>query len=208
MGQDCGRIDAAAAILAGGSSRRMGEDKASLPWRGEPLGLWVARRLSEWFDEVVVSADDPGVFAGGPWRIVPDEFKGGGVLAGLHGSLLASSKPFVFMSACDMPFIVEDLVRFLWSLTDGSDVVIPFSAEGPEPLCAFYSRSCLDPAARALSKGERRVISFFDEVRVRRVEEAEWRRFDRAGDSFLNINTPGDYRRFAKRIEGFTAPGK
>lgn len=189
------RIPATAALLAGGASRRMGRDKAALPWRGEPLGIFVARRLEGWFAETLVSSDRPGVFAGARWRTVPDRFPGGGALAGLHGALSAAARPWIFLTACDMPFVREALVRGMWDLREGFDVVVPLCGGLPEPLCAFYAKECLAAAAGALEQGRRRVVSFFEAVRVRRVPEEGWRPFDPEGASFANLNTPEEYGR-------------
>lgn len=188
-----GRIPATAALLAGGASRRMGRDKASLPWGEDPLGIFVARRLETWFEETIVSADRPGVFAGMPWRIVPDIVPGGGPLSGLQGSLDAAAHPWVFLSACDMPFLRPELLRGLWALREGADAVVPLVRDLPEPLCAFYGKSCLGAVGEALARGRRKMDSFFDAVRVRLVPEETWRPFDPEGRSFENMNTPEEY---------------
>jgi molybdopterin-guanine dinucleotide biosynthesis protein A len=44
----------------------------------------------------------------------------------------------------------------------------------------------------ALERGERRMISYFPSVRVREVEDAEWRAADPSGRAFFNVNTPDD----------------
>lgn len=192
-------IPATAAILAGGGSRRMGRDKASLPWGDVPLGIFVARRLSAWFEEVIVSSDRPGPFEGSAFRRVPDVHGGAGTLGGLHGALSAARTEWLFLTACDMPFVREGLVRFLWGLKAGADAIVPVTADGPEPACAYYSARCLEPASRSLEAGRFRVISFFEEVRVRFVAEAEWAAHDPRGESFVNLNTPGEYETLRPR---------
>jgi molybdopterin-guanine dinucleotide biosynthesis protein A len=61
-----------------------------------------------------------------------------------------------------------------------------------EPLHAVYRQKCHDPIVRRLARGERRVISFFADVRLRPVPEAEWRVLDPEGRSLVNLNTPDD----------------
>jgi molybdopterin-guanine dinucleotide biosynthesis protein A len=192
------RIPATAAVLAGGRSRRMGCDKVSLPWGGVPLGPFSAARLSPWFEETLVCGDRAPGFAGGRWRIVPDLVPDRGALGGLHAALAAARCDWVFLAACDMPFVEEALVRLLWSLREGNDAVVPLSAAGEtEPTCAFYARACAGPVRRAVERGGGRLVSFLPEVRVRRVQASEWTAADPAGASFRNINTPEEYRRFA-----------
>jgi molybdopterin-guanine dinucleotide biosynthesis protein A len=153
--------------------------------------------MAPWFEELAISAEPSPAFAGGPYPVRPDLFPGCGALGGLHAALEASRFPWIFVAACDMPFVVEALVRLLWSRREGHDAVVPTVAGRWEPLCAFYARPCAGPARRALERGERRLAAFFPAVRVRKVEEAEWRAADPAGASFRNLNTPEDYRALA-----------
>ncbi len=76
--------------------------------------------------------------------------------------------------------------------TERYDVVIPEAPDGLHPLCAVYSRRCLGDIRQALEAGERRVVSFFPQVRVRLVRGEELRRLDPELASLFNINTPED----------------
>ncbi|MHC4777711.1 MAG: molybdenum cofactor guanylyltransferase [Planctomycetota bacterium] len=192
---------ATAAVLAGGGSRRMGRDKASLPWGSTSLGLYVAGRLSRWFEETVVSANEEGVFAGHPFRLVKDVHSGGGTLAGLHGALSGSGREWTFVTAVDMPFITKPMVRLLWSLREGWDAVVPEFDDHLEVACAFYSRACLEPAGQALENGMMAVYSFFHQIRVHKVKKEVWRAVDPTGEGFGNLNTPEDYRK-ALQVDG------
>ncbi len=77
---------------------------------------------------------------------------------------------------------------------------------GIEPLCAYYATECLDAVERALDRGDRRVISFFEELRVARVPLDEVRRFGDPEVLFMNVNTPAERER-AERIAAAPAPG-
>ena len=61
-----------------------------------------------------------------------------------------------------------------------------------EPLHAVYRRDCHGPIVQRIERGERRVISFFADVRLRPVPEPEWRVLDPEGRSLVNLNTPDD----------------
>jgi molybdopterin-guanine dinucleotide biosynthesis protein A len=159
------------------------------------MGVFVAERLSHWFEETVVASDAPGVFEGHPFRFVPDVFAGAGTLGGLHGALAGSGRDWTFIAACDMPFIAEPLVRLLWSLREGWDAVVPRHDGRFQVTCGLYSRACLEPAARLLEAGRKQAIGLFDEIRLRTVEEDLWRPVDAEGTSFLNLNTPEEFRR-------------
>jgi FdhD protein len=187
-------------ILAGGQSSRMGSNKALLPYRGGRFIEAIHRQLSALFDDVIIVTNNPEQYGFLECRTVPDLFPGMGALAGLHAGLAHSRTPYVFAVACDMPYLLDGLIARMAAMADGlTDVVIAESGQGVEPLHALYSRRCLDPMARSLAAGKRRIMDFFPEVRVQRLPAEEVVLLDPEGRSFSNINTPSDY--FALRGE-------
>ncbi|MEW6719932.1 MAG: formate dehydrogenase accessory sulfurtransferase FdhD [Thermodesulfobacteriota bacterium] len=183
-------------ILAGGASRRMGSNKALLPYQGGRFIESAHRRLSEVFEETLVVTNTPDLYEFLGCRRVPDLLTGMGVLSGIHSALCNSDTPRVFVTACDMPHLNPELIRRLASLSEGWDVLLPEGENGVEPLHAVFHKTCIPFIEDALRAGERRVVSFFDKVRVRVVGREEVARFDPDFRSFRNINTPEEYYRF------------
>ena len=160
-----------ALILAGGRSRRMGQDKIWLPLGagGVPLIERVVTRVRPLAAEFLFSANAPEPFAalvshlrdqGVPAQVVPDLYPGAGPLAGLHAGLNAARCDLLLAVAGDMPFINPVLVAHLVALMPGFDVVIP---ELPhprtgepikEPLHALYRQELL--GCRGGASGRRR----------------------------------------------------
>jgi molybdopterin-guanine dinucleotide biosynthesis protein A len=103
--------------------------------------------------------------------------------------------PLAVATACDMPFVSTALLRALLALAAEVDAVVPVIGEQPEPLHAVYRPSCLPAIEAALAAGRKRLLAFFDAVRVRYVAEAELRRWDPELRSFLNVNWPDDLAR-------------
>jgi molybdopterin-guanine dinucleotide biosynthesis protein A len=188
---------ASAVVLAGGQSRRLGRDKSLLVLDGQPLLVRTLSRLADVSDDLIVVANDPGRYAPLqlPARLVPDERPGVGALMGIYSGLRAARHHDAVVVACDMPFLNIPLLRYLLSLRHGYDVVIPSLQEGLEPLHAIYTKSCLPAMGQMLARGRRRIIAFFEQVRVRRVSQAEMERFDPEHHSFVNVNTPQDWER-------------
>ena len=153
-------------ILAGGLSSRMGSNKALLPYRSGRFIESIHRQLASLFGEVLVVANNPGLYDFLGCRIVPDLHPGLGVLAGLHAGLSASRSRHIFAVACDMPYLNGRLIAELVSRRESADVIIPEGDKGLEPLHAVYGRACLPHMEAALLDNRRRVISFFPEVRV------------------------------------------
>ncbi len=191
-----GRIPGVTAvILAGGRSSRMGSNKALLPYRGGRFIEAIHRQLAELFDEVLLVTNTPEQYAFLPCRKVPDLFPGLGALAGLHAGLHHAATPHIFAVACDMPYLNDTLIRRLSQLRSEADVIIPEGENGAEPLHALYGKACLFPMADALAADERRIISFFPRVRVKRFAREQVALIDPDFDCFRNINTPDDYYR-------------
>jgi molybdopterin-guanine dinucleotide biosynthesis protein A len=182
-----------AIVLAGGSSSRIGCHKAFLHLGDIPLIEMVTRKLETAFAEVIVCSNQKEQFASLGYRVVGDAFPC--ALGGLYSGLDAATEEWGFAVGCDMPFVDVDLVRSMAGYLRGTDVVVPQTSEGMEPLHAFYSKRCLEPIRKRLLAGERRLISFFDDVSTRRVVERDIEGLTQRAVSFFNINTREDYDR-------------
>lgn len=182
-------MSVSAAIMAGGKSKRMGQDKAWIELDGEPLIKRVADVLAQVADEVIVVANDPRYGSLG-LRVVKDRYPQGGALGGIATGVAAAAHDTVLVAACDMPFLSADVWRLLIGHIGAADVVIPRIGGEYETLHALYTKACLPHMARALAENRLRVIAFFDQVRVMAIEEPELRAVDPALRSFTNVNTP------------------
>ncbi|MGC8779686.1 MAG: molybdenum cofactor guanylyltransferase [Anaerolineae bacterium] len=194
-------------ILAGGRSRRMGQDKVWMELEGTPLVARLVHRVLPLAGEVLFSANAGDRFeAFGatlpvPTRVVRDRFPEMGPLAGLHAGLSAARHDLLLALAADLPFVNPALLRHLIGLAEGFDAVVPQTTDPVtgrpqwEPLHALYRRTCLPAIEAHLAAGNRQVICFFDAVRVRAVGPAELCRFDPELLSFFNVNTPADWAR-------------
>lgn len=188
-------------VLAGGKSRRMGVNKALLELpSGETLIQQVINTLRPLSDDFVIVSNTPELYAHLDARQVSDEFVGAGPLGGLHAGLQAVRHDWAFAVACDMPLVDHRLVRFMAVLTEGHDAIVPLVEGEMEPLHALYNKSCLPALASHLEAGHRRMVSFFGDVRVRRVEAAEIALFDPEGRTFFNANTPEDWERIQELL--------
>jgi len=179
-------------IQAGGESRRMGTDKALLPFLGQPLILRPLTRLASIADEVMVTSNQPENYLFLGLSPVRDLLPGLGALGGLYTALSAARYPYVAVVACDMPFAsLEILALELILLQEtGADAVIPRSEAGTEPFHAVYRReTCLPQVHAALQADKRRVDAWFERVNIRYVEEEEIITYDPGRLAFFNINT-------------------
>lgn len=205
--------DMTSIILAGGSSSRLGDNKALQAVRGKSLVQWVVDRLAIVSSEIIVAtADGQGIPCSStvPMKTVADIHPGKGALVGIHSGLTASSSSSTIVVACDMPFLNVGLLRYMIEARGDYDVAVPRIGHMVEPLCAVYSRNCLVPIRRLLQQNELRILKLFSMVSVRYIEENEIDRFDPEHLSFFNVNTAADLER-AERLaaeKGWTGEEK
>lgn len=186
-------MDAAAIVLCGGRSRRMGRDKASLPFGGETLLERTVRIMRGCTSEVVVVAREGQAVAAGDYRIARDPAEGLGPLAGLAAGLAAIESERAFVTSCDAPLLRPEFVRWLVEQSRGHEAAVPFVNGYHMVLAAVYSRSVLPIAQRLVDEDRLRPLFLIQAVDARMVSADEIRPVDPDLASFTNCNTPDSY---------------
>lgn len=189
-------------VLAGGRNSRMGgRDKAFLRVEGRPVIERTLEVLGRCFGRVVVVTNCPEKYAGCAATVTSDELKGLGPLGGLHAGLGAVQTTWAFVTACDMPFLREETIRFLVEQADGDvDAVIPVWEGDIEPLHAVYAGNLRPRIEAAVSQGVGALRELLPSLRTRYIAESTMRRVPGAEESFRNINTPEEAARFAVQL--------
>ena len=183
-----------AAILTGGrASRFAGRDKGALTVNGRPILERQIAELGQITSDILMVGGHPPARAIHGARHVADHVPGCGPLGGLHAALTEALGDATIVVACDMPYISAALVRYLLALTGGADAVVPRTQDGYHPLCAAYTRACLEPIARRLADGRLKMTDLFDDVRVRIVTAEEIDAFGDCRRLLANVNTPAEY---------------
>lgn len=176
----------------------MGTDKAMLEIGGKPLIQHVHDTLAALFPATLLITNTPERYSFLECPAAPDIYPGEGSLAGIHAALSHAETDLLFMAACDMPYISPVVIRFLCSLSDQHDAVVPKSQDGLEPLHALYRRSCLPIVDSMLQQGKKRVRDLLSRVNTRYVTWDELDHIPEAQQTFLNLNTPDEYRRISR----------
>jgi len=183
----------------------MGQDKALMPFLGQPLIQRVLERVSPIADEILVTSNQPGKFKFLGVPIIPDVIPGVGALGGLYTALKSASNPLVAVVACDLPFVNPDLLENCRDILikTNSDAAIPSTERGIEPLHAVYRvETCLPAVEAALKAKRRRVISWHKDVDVHILSHFETARYDPHGVTFWNVNTEDEFKKAeAKALE-------
>jgi len=194
---------AAAAVLAGGASRRMGRDKATLPVGGVELASLVLAAAARVADPVVLVAPEghparrvatAAAGAGPPaaTRVVADP--GLGPLAAVAAALEALEAEHVLVLAADHPGLRVELLAHLLALAPRGEAVACRRGPRLEPLVAVYRRVPALAAARGRLAGGcgGSLLGLLAELRTVVVEEPDWRALDPDGRSFVDLDDPGD----------------
>ena len=184
---------AAAAVLAGGASRRMGRDKATLRVGGVELASLVLAAAAQVADPVVLVAPEghPARRVAAPAVADP----GLGPLAALAAALDALDADHVLVLAADHPGLRVPLLARLVALAGEADAVACRRGPRLEPLVAVYRRAPALAAARsrlAGPPGGRSLLGLLAGLRTLVVEEPDWRRLDPDGRSFADLDDPAD----------------
>jgi len=184
------------AILAGGESERMGQDKALKLFLGRPLIQRVLERLARLTEEIVVTTNQPDKYTFLGLPLYPDLFPNRGALGGLYSSLSAVHSPWMAAIACDMPFASVAIFEYERDIIarENLDAVIPYGPHGTEPLHAIYRcETCLPAIRSALDSAEWRLTSWLSKVKVRYIPPAEIAEIDPLDLAFWNLNTPEEF---------------
>ena len=180
----------AGAVLCGGTSRRMGTDKAMVEVGGVAMAERVARALA-------AGGCVPVAFIGGDRAALSrfgrpvhaDRWPGEGPLGGVLTALAVAGGDDVVAAACDLPFLDGATVAtVLAAATAGGreqrvDVVVATTVR-LEPALAWWSAAAHDDIARRWDRGMRALHEVIAELRSVEVpvEPAALR----------NVNAPSD----------------
>ncbi len=197
-------------VLAGGQSRRMGQDKALMRYQGRTLIDNASLLLqSASCDKVLISRNAPG--------FLNDKIEDAGPLSGVHAVLDALSQSDnhngnpceLLVLPVDMPQMTPELLRIL--VSRGREAEKACYVE--KRFLPFYLPVTQDTKALLanylVEQSKRRVVGFLEILNAVSLKEADLKKTARKDESdnkkrlanmsnedgveWLNVNTPGDW---------------
>lgn len=154
-----------AVLLAGGESRRMGQDKARVQYESEPLWrrqVKLLRRISPL--EILISARTDPIWRPADTQFVADTPPSCGPLSGLVAAMAIMRGTHLFALAVDMPLMTDIYIRRMWQLAEPGKGVLPFADSRPEPLAAIYPRECFPLLSKALGGSDFSVTKIAENI--------------------------------------------
>lgn len=171
-----------AIILAGGKASRMGgTDKASIDLSGKQIIQHVAHSLRQVFQKLIVVTNTNQVYDIGEAVYTSDEVPYLGPLGGILAGLKAADSKYCFVTACDMPFLNQELIVTMGNHVNSNDIIVPAYKGKIEPLFGYYSINCIDVIEESLDNGVRKVVDLYSMVKTLIVKA-------QADKPFFNVN--------------------
>ncbi len=188
--------DCTAVILAGGQSKRMGQDKASLVFEGQTLLAKAEQSLTPLFEHVVVSTrqkrDDTEL------PQVLDDSEHRAPMMGIVAVFEAVDTDWLFVVGVDMPFISADLVKHMAKHRAGYDAVALHVGGMAQPLCCFYHRQTLPAMQHHIQQEKRSLKCLLETLNTYCIPEQEARLYDAELLSLVSLNTTADVQQWSK----------
>lgn len=193
-------MKAAAIILSGGKSSRMGTNKALLKINEKTNIERISDRLKPLFDDIILVTNDLEQYEFLGLKIVSDQFPGMGPLAGVHAGLKASEYETNVIVACDMPFVSGELAQALVDKSSDYDAVIPVINGKQQPLFAVFQKRAAIEVEQCIKQERLRMKHLLDRLNVLYVTEKDLE-INRSLDLervFFNMNHPNEYEEALK----------
>jgi len=203
-------IEVTGVLLAGGKSRRMGEDKRYLVVGEQTLlerGLGVLRSM---FHEVLVVIAQDSAPLDIDARVVRDLVPDCGSLGGIYTGLIQATSPYIFTVACDMPFLNQAVITQFTTRRDTADIVMARLATRLHPMHALYGKGCLPTMEQMIVARQLKIQELVSHasLRVQYVTEADLLSIDPSWRSFHNVNTPEDLEAACSLLARISPPGQ
>ena len=192
-------------ILAGGASRRMGQDKALLELEGIPLlrrtwniactltdAVWVATSRPEQY-QVLLPSSARWIQENPP---VPDTLPPGPLVA-FTRALPQIEADWILLLACDLPALRPDVLQqwreMLPEVSPDAIAYLPRATQGWEPLCGFYRRTSLSSLQTHVGAGKRSFQEWLNQQTVQAIPSLP-------PGMLINCNTPEDWASYFDRV--------
>lgn len=198
-----------AAILCGGKSRRMGFDKCEVRINGKLLIEIIAKQLEQVFENVILISNDKYKFKEIKYKVLEDIIPNSGPLGGIYTALNHTTSKYTFVTACDMPVISLDYIKYMKELIKIQSLngVASNNSGFIEPMYAFYSREMLSTFKNELKENNFKMLSVINKCNMYIVKDEKVREFSRNMNIFTNLNYKSDLsfleNAFLEVIDGY-----
>ena len=176
-------------VLVGGKSRRMGTDKAMLPWHGGTLLDHMTQTLGTVANTVRIVGSDE----------LPDRFPDRGPIEGIATALAATATTNNLIVAVDLPYLETTFLEYFVSVMNQSETgFVRCTISDQTPLCLGIRRDLFTAIDDYIESGGRSVHGLVETLAHDTISEDQLIQAGFSADVFRNINTPDDYSQAKK----------
>jgi len=173
----------------------MGADKAMVPLRGKPMLMHVLEQITPLFSNIVISTRE--LRENLPCQQIIDASEDRGPMVGIITALEAVESDWLFVIACDMPFVSHALIRLLATNRDAHDAVVSHVHGRVQPLFGFYAKTSLPMMKRQMQQGQRSMIRLLDKLNSSIVSEQQVREIDPQFESLISLDSIEDVKKWS-----------
>lgn len=126
------------------------------------------------------------------FKLIEDIYKDIGPLGGIYSSLLNCEEEYLFITACDMPFITKRNIKALCDKIDEDVDVVVFCDKNDKlyPLSAIYSKKVLPIIEEMIEKKYYKLSYLIEKSNFVKINIEDT---NIGLDTLSNINTPQEY---------------
>ena len=176
-------------ILAGGNSTRMGIDKGMMLFKDLPMIQHAINTLKPITKEIIICTNYQRYRKLG-YKLVADEVKNMGPLAGLISGLKDASTQNVAVLSCDVPLVTTSIITRLYQHLNRFDAIVANTKNQVHPLVSIYKKTCIETFEKQLLNDE---LSLRKAIKSVNFSELI---FDQNIEQFSNINTVEELEKY------------
>jgi molybdenum cofactor guanylyltransferase len=166
MGYNWNREQISGVVLAGGKSRRFGQDKGLFPFRGKALVEHAISILKPICSEVLISTNNPEAYAFTGLKTITDIHSDCGPIGGMHSGLFQAKGHVVFILGCDMPFVDGRVFSFLLDNIGDSHAAVAMHNGFRETLCMAMKKESLPMVEQAIADKKFKILDMLEMITV------------------------------------------
>ena len=205
-------MEHALVILCGGSSTRMGTDKALLPFGDACLIEYLVQRFRPFFPKIYLSVKKKGDYAhlNLPVTEIPDIYANAGPMSGIFSALSMMDEDAAFFMSVDTPFLEPEAAIALLDAIDDADICsIRGKASYLETATAAYSKSCITTIGKCLLLHQFTFKTLREKCNTKYLTEKAIAEYvpTPIDIQFYNLDTRSDYYHALRILSGLNQPG-
>ena len=182
-------------LLAGGKSKRMGEDKAFIKYQEKELFRYPLEILEHFCDEIIISSSNPS-FNNTGHLVYPDDVPGLGPIGGIHTCLIKTKNEYSIVLGCDTPLLDHLTISELIKNIKNYNIVVAVNSTGhPESLVGIYKKKSLASIDLLIEKKNYKMSDLLKQ------EKTHYHKLpyskSKLTQLFSNINTQEDFQRLS-----------